>query len=126
MELNIQGEYFSKMDDKHRVKLPAELVEVLGEFMVSRYKDKSIYMVPRPTLEKLMEELGNVPLSDFDKRNAVRVFLRGLSAGVLDKSNRLYVPPELWKYAELKTGDKVCIKGFGDHAVLSAVREENV
>ncbi len=125
MELDIQGEYFAEVDDKHRVKLPAELVKSLGEFMVARYKDGSIIMTPETTINNLMEKLAENINKDLQTRNAIRLLLKSMYKGVLDANNRLYISPEFLKYASLKTGDKVCLKGCGDHAVLYAVRGEN-
>ncbi len=125
MELNIQGEYFGRIDERHRVKLPAKLVEALGEFMIAPYKNNPICLVPVNVLEEQLERLNELPISDMVERRAIRTILKAVTVAVFDVKNRLLLPPELCKRAGLTSGDKICIVGMGDHAEIRKVHSEN-
>lgn len=114
------GEFSCKLDDKGRLKLPAELkrkVVRLGadtgdQFVVKRGFETCLELFPAATWEKLRSQVER-RINPFnpDHRTFRRQLLDGLRELTLDASDRLLLPGMLLDYAGI-SGEVVLVGQF--------------
>lgn len=97
------GEYQHTIDPKKRVAMPSKCrVELGKKVVVTRGMDKSLFVYPMKTWEKLAEKLGNLPVGESTTRSFIRLMLAGAVDVELDKQGRILIPDYLKDYAGLK------------------------
>lgn len=97
------GEYQHTIDPKKRVALPSKCrVELGKKVVVTRGMDKSLFIYPMKTWEKLAEKLGSLPVGESGTRSFIRLMLAGAIDVDLDKQGRVLIPDYLKDYAGLK------------------------
>lgn len=97
------GEYQHTIDPKKRVAMPSKCrVELGKKVVVTRGMDKSLFVYPMKTWEKLAEKLGNLPVGESGTRSFIRLMLAGAVDVELDKQGRILIPDYLRDYAGLK------------------------
>jgi len=97
------GEYQHTIDLKKRVAMPSKCRFELGKkVVVTRGMDKSLFVYPMKTWEKLAEKLGSLPVGESATRSFIRLMLAGAVDVELDKQGRILIPDYLKDYAGLK------------------------
>lgn len=106
------GEYYNKIDEKGRLRIPPKLKDELGSrFLVTKGGNGCLFVFSQKTVEKLEEKLSNIPLSDTQAQKSLRMLF---SAGYMveeDNQGRILLPPKLREFAELK--NEAAIIGAG-------------
>ena len=97
------GEYTYSIDEKKRLAIPAKFRKELGKkAVVTRGIDKCLVVYPLREWAKLSRKLENLPSSQTDAREFVRLMLSGAVDVGLDKLGRILIPDYLKEYASLK------------------------
>ncbi|MFK7949676.1 MAG: division/cell wall cluster transcriptional repressor MraZ [Saprospiraceae bacterium] len=105
--IQLQGEYDCKVDAKGRFRLPTQLVRQLGEVKeqslhVNRGMEKCLTLYPNEVWQKVTAQVNNLNLYNSQNRKFARYFYRGATELTIDKSDRLLIPRNLAKYAEIE------------------------
>lgn len=110
----LMGEFFPKLDEKHRIVLPAKF---RGEFndglVLTKGQDRCIYAYTRTDFEDLYQRIRQAPSSSRDARNYARMFLSAASDETPDKQFRVTIPQSLRDYAGLERD--LAVIGVGSH-----------
>ena len=108
------GEYEHNLDDKGRLAIPSRFREELAEgVVVTRGFDRCLMCFPRPTFEKLAQQVSSLSLGQEDARQMRRLIFSGAADAALDKQGRILLPLNLREYAAL--GDHVIVAGLNTH-----------
>jgi MraZ protein len=108
------GEYEHNMDDKGRLAVPSRFREDLGEgVVVTRGFDRCLMCFPKPTFERLAQQVSALSLGQEDARQMRRLLFSGAADAALDKQGRILIPGNLRDYAGL--GDHVIVAGLNTH-----------
>ncbi|CAM4015201.1 division/cell wall cluster transcriptional repressor MraZ [Micrococcus flavus] len=111
------GTYTPRLDEKHRLILPAKFREELAEGLVlTRGQERCVYVFSAAEFARVHEQLRAAPLSSRQARDYIRVFLSGASDEVPDKQGRVTVPAPLRQYAGLDRD--VTVIGAGSRAEI--------
>lgn len=111
--------YECKIDDKGRIKLPAQLLKMLQENAVRELVVKRavfhscLEVYPPKPWEKMMQKING--LNRFVKKNAdfIRMFTAGVKKVEIDGSDRVLVNKDLKVFAGLEKD--IVINGVGDY-----------
>jgi MraZ protein len=118
------GEYEHNMDDKGRLAIPSRFREDLGEgVVVTRGFDRCLMCFPKPTFEKLAQQISSLSLGQEDARQMRRLLFSGAADASLDKQGRILIPQNLREYAAL--GDHVIVAGLNTHFEIWATERWN-
>jgi MraZ protein len=114
VEINLNGEYDCKIDERGRLKLPSKLLDSLGTlksegFVVNRGFEKNLAIYPKRVWEMKTKEINQLNIYDKQHRDVIRYFYRGATDLSLDNSDRVNLPSNLLDYA-----------GIGKDVVLNA------
>ena len=108
------GEYEHNLDDKGRLAIPSRFREELAEgVVVTRGFDRCLMCFPRPTFEKLAQQVSSLSLGQEDARQMRRLIFSGAADATLDTQGRILLPQNLREYAAL--GDHVIVAGLNTH-----------
>lgn len=104
MNGSLLGEFECKVDDKGRLKIPAQLIEQLVGFesdrlVVHRGYDMHLTMYPEVVWDEKREKLSRLNPDKKDDRLAIRYFHRGASFLKIDASGRVLLPKKLKDWA---------------------------
>jgi MraZ protein len=119
------GTFPLRLDEKHRLVLPAKYRPELAEGLVmTRGQERCVYVFPRVAFERLVSDLSAAPLTNRAARDYARMMLSGAQDELPDKQGRVTVSPLLRTYASL-TRD-VAVLGVGSRLEIwdSALWEE--
>ncbi len=106
------GTFPMRLDEKHRLILPAKYRPELAEGLVmTRGQERCVYVFPGPTFERIVGDLSTAPLSNRAARDYARMLLSGAQDEVPDKQGRVTVSPLLRSYAGLAR--EVSVLGVG-------------
>lgn len=114
-----QGSYPYHIDDKGRLKMPAEFVSGLGSpFTVTRGQEGALWILPQEEWLSLVKKLGSDRL--VDRRGLVlqRHFMGAAVTGPLDGQGRLTLSSVLRAYAGIE--HEVILVGIGSKIELWA------
>ena len=116
------GEYTCTMDEKNRLSIPARFREELGaEFIITRWLDGCIIVLPLEQLTKIEETLAGKGMV---KTRDVRRFLYSSLAKVMpDKLGRVLVPAPLRTHAGIEK--EAVVIGVGSYAEIWSPDEWN-
>lgn len=116
------GEYTCTMDEKNRLSIPARFREELGaEFIITRWLDGCIIVLPLDQLAKIEETLAGKGMV---KTRDVRRFLySGLAKVTPDKLGRVLVPAPLRNHAGIEK--EAVVIGVGSYAEIWSPDEWN-
>lgn len=110
----------STLDDKGRVLFSKKKRERLGDdFLVLLGKLNCLIFYPEPVWKQLVKEIMTGPVMDPAREDFSRLTL-GIAADDMsfDSQNRVVIPRELRKAANLTEGDRLLIVGCGDRVEL--------
>ncbi len=97
------GEYYNKIDEKGRLRMPPKFKEELGaKYLITKGGSGCLFVFSQKTVEKLEEKLSAIPLSDVEAQKPLRLLF---SAGFMveeDNQGRILIPPKLREFAGLK------------------------
>ncbi|WP_149957961.1 division/cell wall cluster transcriptional repressor MraZ [Zafaria cholistanensis] len=111
------GTYAPRLDEKHRLILPAKFRDELAEGLVlTRGQERCIYVFSRQEFERVHEQMRQAPLSSRQARDYIRLFLSGASDETPDKQGRVTIPAPLRSYAGLDR--EVTVIGAGTRAEI--------
>lgn len=111
------GTYTPRLDEKHRLILPAKFRDELAEGLVlTRGQERCIYVFSQREFERVHEQMRQAPLSSRQARDYIRLFLSGASDETPDKQGRVTIPAPLRSYAGLDR--EVTVIGAGTRAEI--------
>ena len=97
------GEYKHTIDNKKRLAIPAKFRKDLGEkAVITKGLENCLVIYVLDEWQKLAQKLENLPTSQADARNFVRIMLSGATDVELDKLGRILIPDYLKNYASFK------------------------
>lgn len=101
------GEHQHRLDEKHRLIVPAKFRDLLGEtFIMTRGLDACLFVYPLIAWHALVQQLKKLPMMNADARAFTRYFFAGAVECALDKQGRIVIPDHLRSHARL---DKSCL-----------------
>jgi MraZ protein len=101
------GTHTPRLDDKGRLFLPAKFRdELAGGVVITRGRERCLYVFTRPAFEQKAEELQSASLTSRRDRDYGRMFFSSASDETPDKQGRVTVPARLREYAGL---DRDCV-----------------
>ncbi len=107
------GEYSHTLDTKGRLIIPIKFRNQLGDkFIVTRWMENALRVMPMPIWEKLEKQLNELPLGKKEARQFKRFVLAGAMEAEIDKQGRIIIPSNLKDYASLEKS--VTVTGSGD------------
>ncbi len=107
------GTFPMRLDEKHRLILPAKYRPDLGQGLVmTRGQERCVYVFPQPAFEQVVTNLNAAPLSNRAARDYARMLLSGAQDEIPDKQGRVTVSPLLRNYANLTR--EVSVLGVGE------------
>jgi len=117
----LQGTFYSSVDAKSRVAVPARHREVLQAFgegnLVGTVHHREPCLVLRPSLvwNTLAERLREIPNTDPSVQQLLRKILGNAQDLNPDTNGRILLSPALREYAGLKGSQKVAVVGMGEY-----------
>ncbi len=104
---NFFGEYECKLDDKGRLKLPAAILNQLGEnqsrdFVANRGFERCLYLFPKSVWTMKLSEVQGLNEYLPEVRQFKRYFYRGATEFVPDKADRILLPKILLEFAGIE------------------------
>lgn len=98
------GTYEHTLDAKGRMFVPAKHRDGLGEKIVifKWILEDCLYMMSEDAFAKFTEDLDNMPKSDEDANRIERVLFPSAVTVELDAQNRVLIPADLRRYANLE------------------------
>lgn len=107
-----QGSFPYHIDDKGRLKMPAEFVHGLGSsFTITRGQRGCLWILPEAEWRALVKKLESEHLIDQRALTLQRYFIGSAVTASLDGQGRLSVPPVLRDYAGIQ--HEVMVVGIG-------------
>jgi MraZ protein len=107
-----QGAHAYHIDEKGRLKLPAEFAHALGaSFTLTRGKDGCLWMMPEAEWQKIVARLWGDSLVDQRQLALQRYFIGAAVTLSLDGQGRLTIPPVLREFAAIR--HEVMLVGIG-------------
>lgn len=98
----MMGEYYSSLDEKSRLVIPAKLRGYLkDEFVITRGLDNCLFIYPKETFDAITQKLSDLPFTKKDARSFTRFFLSGASVTTYDKQGRILINTPLVNYANI-------------------------
>lgn len=96
------GEHTPKLDDKGRLFLPAKFRPRLAEGVVlMRGQERCVFGWTIDAYQGIVERLQELPFTNRDSRNLVRMVTAGSFEEKLDAQGRVLIPPKLREWALL-------------------------
>ena len=96
------GTYTPRLDDKHRLVLPARFREALADgLVITRGQERCLCVWPVEGFRAATERLSDAPLTSRAARDYQRLLFAGAHDEVPDKQGRVTIPPPLRSYAGL-------------------------
>ncbi|CAG6395757.1 division/cell wall cluster transcriptional repressor MraZ [Streptomyces cocklensis] len=97
------GTYTPRLDDKHRLVLPARFREPLADgLVITRGQERCLCVWPVEGFKAATQQLSAAPLTSKSARDYLRVLFAGAHDEVPDKQGRVTVPQSLREYAGLE------------------------
>ncbi|UWE08921.1 division/cell wall cluster transcriptional repressor MraZ [Actinacidiphila bryophytorum] len=97
------GTYTPRLDDKHRLVLPARFREPLADgLVITRGQERCLCVWPVEGFRTATRQLSAAPLTSKSARDYLRVLFAGAHDEIPDKQGRVTVPQPLRDYAGLE------------------------
>jgi MraZ protein len=97
------GTYTPRLDDKHRLVLPARFREPLADgLVITRGQERCLCVWPVEGFKVATRQLSAAPLTSKSARDYLRVLFAGAHDEIPDKQGRVTVPQSLREYAGLE------------------------
>lgn len=94
------GTYTPRLDDKHRLVLPARFREPLADgLVITRGQERCLCVWPVEGFRTATRQLSAAPLTSKSARDYLRVLFAGAHDEIPDKQGRVTVPQPLRDYA---------------------------
>jgi MraZ protein len=107
-----QGAYPYRIDDKGRLKMPAEFVHGLGaSFVLTRGQGGCLWTMPESGWQAMVERLQADSIVDQRALALQRYFIGSAATLSLDAQGRLSIPPVLREFAGIQ--HEVMVVGIG-------------
>jgi MraZ protein len=114
-----QGSYPYHMDDKGRLKMPADFVHDLGgSFTITRGHNGCLWKMPQAEWRGMVDRLQGGSIVDQRSLTLQRHFIGSAVTLSLDGQGRLTVPPVLRDYAAIQ--HEVMVLGIGSRVEIWA------
>lgn len=98
-----QGSHPYRIDDKGRLKMPAEFVRLLGtSFTITKGANGCLWVLPQAEWQRVAEKLRGDSLLDQKSLAMQRWFVGSAVEASLDPQGRLAIPPVLREYAGIQ------------------------
>ena len=108
------GNHHHTLDAKNRAFVPAKFKDGLDSvFMLTKGIEKCLVGYQVAEWEKYVEHLKQIPFTDRDGRNFVRLFAGNAIDCEVDKQGRFSIPQSLREYGQLTK--EICFVGLMDH-----------
>jgi MraZ protein len=108
-----QGSHLYRIDDKGRLKMPADFVYALGSMItITRGWGKCLWLLPQQTWDDLVLKLKSDRLLDERALTLRRRFIGPAETSPLDAQGRLTIPTLLRQYAGIS--HEVVLMGLDD------------
>ena len=114
----LQGTYYSNMDAKGRIAVPArhrEALQVLGDeglVGTAHHREACLVLRPNPVWQALAQRLREMPNGEPSVQLLQRKLLGNAQDLSPDTNGRILLPPSLREYAKL--GKRVAAVGLGE------------
>lgn len=96
------GEHTPKIDDKGRLFVPAKFRPRLAEGVVlMRGQERCVFGWTIDAYQGIVERLQELPFTNRESRNLVRMVTAGSFEEKLDSQGRIVIPPKLREWASL-------------------------
>jgi len=110
--IQLLGDYTCRIDGKGRLKLPADLLKQLGEdrdkrFVLKQGADRCLVLYPEEVWEQKTTLVNQLNTLIKEEREYRRAFLRSARYVETDSSERINIPDNMLKYAEIEREVKV-------------------
>jgi MraZ protein len=116
----LRGNYLATVDDKGRLKIPADFLEVLRKagkkFYVTSAKGDRAWIYPLRSWEEIEKKLAKLPSNNAAKQKFLERTNYYGQVVELDGQGRILVPPVLREAAEMK--GEVDVQGQLTHLVV--------
>ena len=111
------GEYYCKVDEKGRLRLPGSLLQQLGDleantFVINRGYEQYLSLYPEKTWNNKTASFNQLKIYKKKDRDFLRYFYRGAQKLEIDKTDRILINKPLLNYA-----------GIGKEVVLIAIND---
>lgn len=105
------GTFERSLDPKNRVTIPARWLEGEGqEFqLVPKPNEPYLLVLPPAEFAAMEDRIEGLPISEAEKRRAIRMFYASARPVTVDKQGRILLPEEMVAKAEL--GSEVVLVG---------------
>lgn len=105
--MQLMGEYECRLDPKNRLRLPSELLRMIGEreglsFVINRGFERCLTLYPHTVWEQISKEVNELSQFDPDSREMSRLFLRGATPLEMDSADRILLPKRLQEWAGIE------------------------
>lgn len=119
---SLSGEYYHQLDAKNRIRIPSRLKKELGSnYCFVRGENHCVYVYTKEGITKILEELSQIKLSDFQKQKALRAFTRTVVQVAEDGQGRVVLTPELRQHLKLQKDEKeIVVIGASNRAEIWA------
>jgi MraZ protein len=116
----LQGRFYYHIDEKGRLKMPAEFVRPLGsDFVITKGSGHGcLWLTPRAEWLKMVEALKADTILDERVLALQRWFVGSAADANLDGQGRLTIPPALREFAGIQ--HEIVLIGIGDRAEIWA------
>ncbi len=107
--LYFRGTYYHQLDAKNRIRIPAKLKKALGDnYCFTKGTNGCIFAFPEEVIEKKIEALQDVKISDEEKQKGLRIFMKGIISAEEDNQGRIVLDKTLRTFAKIKKDIVFC------------------
>lgn len=100
---NFFGTHTPKLDDKGRLFLPAKFrPRLVNGVVLMRGQEHCIFGWTTEAYEEIAARMRELPFTNRESRNFVRMVTAGSSEEIPDKQGRILIPPKLREWASLE------------------------
>jgi MraZ protein len=107
MLTELRGERYHRIDDKFRLSIPREFVEILrktaaGKVVLTRGFERSLWLYPFSEYNLLADRLAKLPQFKKDTMQLRTLHVGSIYESELDKQGRIIIPKYLLTYAGIE------------------------
>ena len=116
--MTLRGSYSARMDDRNRLKVPAEFRRAIesswgSDVFVTSMTGKDVYVYPMAVWEEFESRLLKLPLMHPSRQRIQKVVNYYGKTQSMDGQGRVLIHSPLKESAAI--GDEVMVLGYGDH-----------
>ena len=119
--MSLRGSYSARMDDRSRLKVPAEFRRVIeqtwgSDLFVTSFTGREVYVYPLAVWEEFEQRLLKLPLMEPKRMRIQKVVNFFGKTQSMDTQGRVLIHAPLKDKAGI--GDEVMVLGYGNHLCL--------